>query len=646
KQFRLASLQSCDLEGRKAAVLAAAHLLRYLQQTQRSNEITLSPPRGYSVADHMVIDNTSRRNLELTETLLGRERKGSLLWATDHTCTSMGARRLRQWLLRPLLDVATISARHRAVGSLTQDYGRCQELRSGLERILDIERLLSRVVYQTANGRDLRALQQSLAAMPGLRQTASSLGDATLESLAVRLDRLDDLAGLLDRALAEEPPVSLREGGLIAEGYNPELDELRGLRTSGKEWIASLQEREREETGIRSLKVGFNQVFGYYLEVTRSNLGSVPDHYIRKQTLSNAERYFTPELKEYEAKVLGAEDRIRELEYTLFCEVRDQVGARAAQLREVAQAVSELDVLSGFAEGAVRHDWVCPEMLEDNLLEVEGGRHPVVERALDLGFVPNECRLDSDERLVVLTGPNMSGKSTYLRQNALIVVMAQMGSFVPARRARVGITDRVFTRVGASDDLHLGQSTFMVEMSEAANILIHATPRSLVILDEIGRGTSTFDGLALARAIAEHLYHEVKAKTLFATHFHELTHLAKRFPGIRNYRVAVRENRDDIVFLHRIVPGGADRSYGIYVAQLAGVPEPVLERAKVLLKELEKGSKKGPEQVRDSHQLSLFAGVDSPGWTEELANLDLARLTPDQALAKLHQWKNHLLSCV
>ncbi len=643
-QFRLASLQACDLEGRKAAVLAAASLLRYLQQTQRTSEITLAPPLGYSVADHMVIDNTSRRNLELTETLLGRERKGSLLWVTDQTCTSMGARRLRQWLLRPLLSTSAISERLQAVESLATDYHRCQELRRLLAPILDIERLLARVVYKTANARDLAGLQQSLAGLPEVENLVEELGDPTLARAGRNLTTLQDTADLLAQALASDPPVSLREGGLIADSYNPDLDELRGLRTSGKEWIASLQERERQETGIKSLKVGFNQVFGYYLEVTKANLKSVPETYIRKQTLANSERYFTPELKEYEAKVLGAEDRIRELEYDLFCELRDQVAARAAQLREVAGAIAELDVLSGFAEAAIRYDWVRPEVVDENVLEIEGGRHPVVERSLDLGFVPNDCELNEKDRLVVLTGPNMSGKSTYLRQNALIVVMAQMGCFVPARRALIGVTDRVFTRVGASDDLHLGQSTFMVEMSEAANILLHATPRSLVILDEIGRGTSTFDGLALARAIAEYLYETVQAKTLFATHFHELTNLARRFPGVRNCRVAVRENRDDIVFLHRIVPGGADRSYGIYVAQLAGVPGSVLERARVLLKDLEKGTRREASHTLDSLQLSLFTPTDQPDWTRELRNLDLESLSPEQALEKLYLWKTHLLS--
>lgn len=644
EQFSLPSLQSLDLHGRPAATVAAATVLDYLRTTQFDNQLSLSPPVGFSLNDHLVIDSTSRRNLELLETLLGRERKGSLLWAMDQTATSMGARRLRQWLLRPLLCPKRIKARHHAVETMVVNFPEAQQIRALLEGILDVERLLARVVYQSANARDLLGLARSLSALPEIAARTQSLQDPLLDSLVERFHEMDELSHYLLGALAEEPPLSLREGNLIAAGHDSALDELREARASGKDWIASLQERERERTGIKSLKVGFNQVFGYYLEATKANLSLVPDDYIRKQTLANAERYFTPELKEYEAKVLGAEDRIRELEYKLFVELRERVAARSACLRDLAHRLSELDVLVGLTEAAIRFDWTRPEIVEENILEIEGGRHPVVERALEDGFVPNDCDLDHERRLVVLTGPNMSGKSTYLRQNALLVIMAQMGSFVPAVRARVGITDRVFTRVGASDDLHLGQSTFMVEMSEAANILLHATPRSLVILDEIGRGTSTYDGLALARAMAEYLYQDVKAKTLFATHFHELTQLAKRYSGCRNFRVAVRENRDDIVFLHRIVPGGADRSYGIYVAQLAGVPDTVLERARVLLKELERGSKNKDRDRREngSQQLSLFGTPEMVDWTGELVNLDLSALTPFQALEKLHQWKQQL----
>ena len=607
RAFPNSPLKSLDLDEASAALLASGLLLRYLQMTQGSKALSLSPPRGYRSGEHMVIDSTSGRNLELVETLLGRERRGSLLWACDFTSTSMGARRLRQWILSPLLDPNAIEERLDAVEALVEGSAARAELRRRLATVSDIERLNSRVAYGTANARDLLALGRSLQALPSLAEACEVTGDESLMRLTGDFCSLRSLAEELARAVAEEPPVSLREGGLIAPGYDPDLDELRALKGSGQQWITELQERERETSGIKSLKVGYNHVFGYYLEITRSNLGSVPDHYIRKQTLANAERYFTPELKEYEAKVLGAEDKIRQREYDLFCALRDRAASHGDELRAIARGLSELDVLCGFAEGATRNTWTKPRISTENRLDIDGGRHPVVERAVDQRFVPNTVSLDGAQRLIVLTGPNMSGKSTYLRQNALIVIMAQMGCFVPAHSATVGITDRVFTRVGASDDLHLGQSTFMVEMSEAANILRFATPRSLVVLDEIGRGTSTYDGLSLAQAIAEYLYHESQCKTLFATHFHELTKLAKRLKGCRNYRVAVREDRETIVFLHRIVPGGADRSYGIHVASLAGVPEPVLARAKTLLEKLERGQL-GPRDDAEgsSEQLDLF----------------------------------------
>lgn len=637
KQFHLTSLHSCDLLERPTAVQAAAGLVSYLRSTQGSQALSLDPPRGYRLNAHMVLDQTSRRNLELTETLLGRERKGSLLWALDETCTSMGARALKDWMLRPLLDLTEIEDRLEAVEYLVHDYARRSELRDCLGRVLDIERLLSRVVYQSANARDLLGLGQSLERLPHVHAVFAG---TPLEERSQPLasPELAELQALLARAVADEPPLSLREGGLIRDGYCSELDELRGLRSNAKEWIASLEAREREQSGIKSLKVGFNQVFGYYLEITRSHLDKAPEHYIRKQTLANAERYFTPELKEFESKVLGAEERIREREYQLFLELRTAVAEQAVLLRQAARAVAELDVLGGFAEKAVREQWSRPVMGSECGVELTGCRHPVVELGLESGFVPNDCKVDPERRLLILTGPNMSGKSTYLRQTALACIMAQMGSFVPAQSARLGIVDRVFTRVGASDDLHLGQSTFMVEMSETANILHHATPRSLVILDEIGRGTSTFDGLALARAVAEHLHNQTRALTLFATHFHELTALEKELPACRNYRVAVRENRDDIVFLHRIVPGGADRSYGIYVAQLAGFPGVVLDRARAVLESLEAGRKK-PGARRGAAQMDLFAGEQD----DLLQGVEVEKLSYEEALDLLSRLKERRL---
>lgn len=644
RTFSATPLKALDLDEASAALSASGLLLRYLQMTQGSQVLSLSPPRGYRSSEHMIIDSTSSRNLELVETLLGRQRRGSLLWACDFTCTSMGARRLRQWILHPLVDREVIESRLQAVESLLEGDAVRRELRSRLGAVSDIERLSSRVAYGTANARDLSALARSLAELPELAGLCERLSDSTLMRLTYEFTSLVGLQRELERALAEDPPVSLREGGLIADGFHEGLDELRSLRGSGKEWITKLQEDEREKTGIKSLKVGYNQVFGYYLEITRSHFSSVPDHYIRKQTLANAERYFTPELKEYEARVLGAEDKIRELEYDLFTALRERCAAEGETLRWVARCLSELDVLCGFAEGANRHRWVKPSITEDNLLDIQGGRHPVVERATDTRFVPNDVDLDHKRRLILLTGPNMSGKSTYLRQNALLVIMAQMGCYVPADAAVVGITDRVFTRVGASDDLHLGQSTFMVEMSEAANILRYATARSLVVLDEIGRGTSTYDGLSLAQAIAEYLYHECQAKTLFATHFHELTKLARRLRGCRNYRVAVREDRENIVFLHRIVPGGADRSYGIHVASLAGVPDPVLERAKSLLDRLEKGQTGARDDRLDpSLQLDLFAGPRPEELVlEELRSVDESQLDGASAAHLIRRWREAL----
>lgn len=643
RSFEATPLKALDLDEASAALSASGLLLRYLQMTQGSQILSLSPPRGYRTSEHMVIDSTSSRNLELVETLLGRQRRGSLLWACDFTCTSMGARRLRQWILHPLVEQELIEARLEAVESLLEGDALRREIRHRLQSVSDIERLNSRVAYGTANARDLLALARSLSELPELATLCERADDPTLRRLTYEFTALASLQHELTRALAEEPPVSLREGGLIADRYDLELDELRNLRGSGKEWISKLQEDEREKTGIKSLKVGYNQVFGYYLEVTKSNLANVPDHYIRKQTLTNAERYFTPELKEYEARVLGAEDKIRVLEYDLFTKLRERCAGEGETLRWVARCLSELDVLSGFAEGASRHRWVKPQITQDNLLDIQGGRHPVVERATDSRFVPNDIRLDQKKRLVLLTGPNMSGKSTFLRQNALLVIMAQMGCYIPADHGLIGLTDRVFTRVGASDDLHLGQSTFMVEMAEAANILRYATARSLVILDEIGRGTSTYDGLSLAQAIAEYLYHECQSKTLFATHFHELTKLARRLKGARNCRVAVREDRENIVFLHRIVPGGADRSYGIHVASLAGVPDPVLERAKSLLDRLERSQSKRSEGPDPSLQLDLFAEPKpEEGVIAELQALTDTDLDGATAVDLIRRWKEAL----
>jgi DNA mismatch repair protein MutS len=626
-QFGWRDLKDTPLGQHEAATEAVSSLLQYLQETTRSQCLSLEHPRYYSVADHMVLDTTTLKNLELIETMMGRERKGSLLWAMDFTVTSMGARLLRQWMTRPLLDIDQIHQRSGTIAELVEDYYFCGLIRKALHPIKDIERLMARVVYQSANARDLASLLKSVEVLPSLVDLLAERSNITLRQIHTELQISPRLLSLLTRALADEPPHSLREGGMIRAGFHAGLDELREARSEAKNWLAALEERERELTGIRNLKVGFNQVFGYYLEITKSHQKSAPPHYIRKQTLANAERYFTPELKAIEDKVLGAEEKIRDLEYELFVQLREAVAQEAENLRLASRAVAQLDLYSSLAEAAVRNRWVRPHMTKEHVLHIEGGRHPVVERSVQSPFVPNDCRLNDQGRLVVLTGPNMSGKSTYLRQNALIVIMAQMGSFVPATQAELGIFDRVFTRVGASDDLHLGQSTFMVEMTESANILLNATSRSLVILDEIGRGTSTYDGLALAQSIAEYLYAHLKSKTLFATHFHELTKLAKERKGIINQRVAVQENRDQIVFLHRIVPGGADRSYGIYVGQLAGLPGPVLDRAQTLLAQLEKQGRHQGRAAAPTVQLSLFDAEEPP--YEELLKKLLGNINPD-----------------
>lgn len=639
--FPSTPLKALDLDHAPAATTASALLLRYLQMTQASKALALSPPVHYRQSDRMIIDSTTARNLELTETLLGRQRQGSLLWACDFTSTSMGARRLRQWILAPLLAPQAIEERLDTVESLIKAPAARARLKHHLARISDLERLTAKVSYGTAHARDLGALAVSLQSLPLLHDCCELTSSAKLISLTHLFPQLEPLTHLLTQALADDPPLSLKEGGLIRAGYDKDLDGLRSLRSDGQSWLSDLQERERETTGIRSLKIGFNQVFGYFIEVTRSNLTAVPAHYVRKQTLANAERYVTPELKEYEAQVLGADEKIRQREYELFCTLRDETATFSELLRNAAHDLSVLDVLSGFAEGATRQQWVKPQFVSEHHLTITKGRHPVVERSVAGRFVPNSLNLDDKERLIVLTGPNMSGKSTFLRQNALLVIMAQMGCFVPAQSATIGITDRVFTRVGASDDLHLGQSTFMVEMAEAANILRFATPRSLVILDEIGRGTSTYDGMSLAQAMAEYLYHQSHCKTLFATHFHELTRLSQRLKGCTNYRVAVREDRDTITFLHRIVPGGAGRSYGIHVASLAGVPEPVLARARTLLEQLERGQQSlNPHPDAPGVQLSLFAKTP-PSLPLELTPEQIDNLSLDQARLVLRKIFGH-----
>jgi DNA mismatch repair protein MutS len=655
RHFGVESLRGFGCEEFTRGLDAAALALRYLQQNQMTALEHIRTLATYSVERFMYLDATARRHLELTQNLMDGTRRYTLLASIDSTCTPMGARLLKRWLDEPLLEPEAIAARLDAVDALAQQSIRRDALRQMLRPLADLERLAARASTGTANARDLVALRQSLQRLPALYAEADALlrelsqPPTLLATLAPRLAPLSDLCALLERALVDDPPADLKSGGVIRDGYDPELDRLRQVRTDGKQWIAQLEAKERQRTGISSLKVGYNAVFGYYLEVSKPHLNKVPADYIRKQTLANAERFITPELKEQEAILLGAEERINALEFELFSRVRNEVARCTPQLQSLAKAIAELDVLCAFAENAVRYRYVRPVVDTEDRIHIVGGRHPVVERFSEKPFVPNDCRLDPTQRLIILTGPNMSGKSTYIRQNALITLMAHIGSFVPAEHAEIGLVDRIFTRVGARDELATGQSTFMVEMTETANILNNATPRSLVILDEIGRGTSTYDGLAIAWAVAEYL-HAIGCKTLFATHYHYLNELANRLEGVANYRVAVKEQGDRVVWLHKVLPGGTDRSYGVHVARMAGVPPEVVQRAEQILREFERRGVQGATQPPTSDaptvrtkklQLTLFEAEEHPV-LEALRALDITTLSPVEALLKLDELKRKL----
>jgi DNA mismatch repair protein MutS len=648
RHFGVLSLRGFGCEELPLAIEAAATVLDYLQKRHIDAVQHLRSLATYSAAQFMGLDRTARRNLELAQALGDGSRSRSLLSILDTTCTPMGGRLMRRWIEQPLLDAGRIAARHDVVELAVENALLRGDLREQLGGVADLERLASRAGVGTANPRDLANLRDSLSRLPALHAclAASAPGPPLLGELAARLEPLEDITALLRAALVDQPPSSLRETtGLIREGFSPQLDELKRASEEGRQWIASLETSERERTGIKSLKVGYNNVFGYYLEVTKPNLPYVPPEYIRKQTTANGERFITDELREREKIILKAQDDIADLEQRLFNDVRQQVGGEAARILAVARAVAELDALAGFAESAVRNGYARPTVDASMEIEIRNGRHPVVERLGTEPFVPNDAFLDHDgQRLLVITGPNMSGKSTYLRQVALITLMAQAGSFVPADAARIGVVDRIFTRIGAQDDLASGQSTFMVEMSETANILNNASERSLVILDEIGRGTSTYDGLSIAWAVAEYLQ-GVGAKTLFATHYHHLNDLAERLPGVRNYRAAVKEDGHHVVWLRKIVPGGTDKSYGIQVARLAGLPDAVVQRAREVLAELEAGGGNGarslaPEGVRVSErrekvQMTLFELEEHPALAA-LRGLDLSAMTPLEALTTLY----------
>ena len=591
EHFKVASLDGLGLTDFPSGTLAVGALLLYLYETQKNTLDNLTKITPYRSGGYMIIDSATNRNLELIETLREKQKKGSLLWVLDKTKTAMGARLMRNWIEQPLIEKKKITARQDAVEELYNDMITREEIREYLNAVYDLERLVTRISYRTANPRDLIAFKTSLGMIPPVKQLLSQAKSTELKEIDERMDCLEDIYDLIEKSIQDEPPIMIREGGMIKEGYNEDVDKFRLSRTEGKTWLAELEAREKEKTGIKNLRVRYNKVFGYYLEVTNSYKELVPEDWTRKQTLANAERYITPELKELEDMILGAEDKLAALEYDLYCEVRDSIGEQVVRIQETAKAIAHLDVLASLACVAQSNDYVRPSINTKGVIDIQGGRHPVVEKMNNNQmFIDNDTYLDNkNHRISIITGPNMAGKSTYMRQSALIVLMAQIGSFVPAKSANIGIVDRIFTRVGASDDLASGQSTFMVEMTEVANILRNATSRSLLILDEIGRGTSTFDGLSIAWAVVEHISNPklLGAKTLFATHYHELTELEGKLDSVNNYCIAVREQGDDIIFLRKIIRGGADKSYGIQVARLAGVPDSVIDRAKEIASWLE-----------------------------------------------------------
>ena len=658
--FHVSTLEGIGLKDYDSGMIASGALFLYLTETQKSAMSHMTSIHPYSADKYMLIDSSSRRNLELVETLREKQKRGSLLWVLDKTRTAMGARTLRSYVEQPLIDKNAIEERLDAIEELNKNALLREEIREYLGPIYDLERLVSRISYKSANPRDLVAFRSSLHMLPYIKDLLKEFHSSLLTQIFQDLDAMEDLEDLVVRAIVEEPPLAMKDGGIIREGYNEEVDQYRRSKSEGKQWLSQLEAKERERTGIKTMKVKYNRVFGYYLEVTNSFKDLVPEDYIRKQTLVNAERYVTPELKELENLILGAEDKLYALEYELFCQVRDAVGKEVVRIQKTAKAVATLDAILSLALVAERNNYVRPKINTTGVIDIKNGRHPVVEQMIENDmFIANDTYLDNHKkRISVITGPNMAGKSTYMRQTAPIVLMAQLGSFVPAEKANIGIVDRIFTRVGASDDLASGQSTFMVEMTEVANILRNATSQSLLILDEIGRGTSTFDGLSIAWAVIEHISNPklLGAKTLFATHYHELTELEGKIPGVNNYCVAVKEKGDDIVFLRKIVKGGADRSYGIQVARLAGVPESVLKRAKELADELvasditaavrdltepKKKNKFTYDQV-DMEQMSLFDTVQDDDIIAEIRDLDVTNLTPMDALNFLYRLQNKI----
>ena len=665
KHFHVNTLIGLGLEDFPIGVIAAGVLLQYLYDTQKTSLSHLNHIYPYIASKYMLLDSSTRRNLELSETLREKQKRGTLLWVLDKTKTAMGGRTLRSYLEQPLIDRPEIEKRLDAVEELSKDSVSRDEIREYLNPIYDLERLLGRVSYKTANPRDMIAFRNSLEMLPPIKQVLGAFRKEILITVREEIDGLEDIYGLIAASIEEEPPISIREGGIIKDGFDEDIDRLRNAKRDGKKWLAELENEDRERTGIKNLKIKYNKVFGYYFEVTNSYKDMVPEDYIRKQTLANAERYTTPRLKELEDTILNAEDKLYTLEYDLFCKIRDSIAQEMERIQKTAKAIARLDVFASLSLTAERNGYVRPKLNEKGVIDIKDGRHPVVEKMIENDmFIANDTYLDNGSHCIaVITGPNMAGKSTYMRQTALIVLMAQVGCFVPAKTANIGIVDRIFTRVGASDDLASGQSTFMVEMNEVANILRNATANSLLILDEIGRGTSTFDGLSIAWSVIEHISNRklLGAKTLFATHYHELTELEGKMSNVNNYCIAVKEQGDDIVFLRKIIKGGADKSYGIQVAKLAGVPDMVIDRAKEIVAQLlnnditgkvqsiavDTGSEK--KAVKTEHldevdiaQMSLFDTVKDEDILAELGEIDISNLTPLDALNTLYRLQNKL----
>ena len=665
EHFKVSSFQSLGLEDMDCGIICAGALLQYLKETQKNSLAQLTHITPYVTAKYMMLDSSTRRNLELTETLREKQKRGSLLWVLDKTKTAMGARLLRKYIEQPLIEKADILRRLDAVEELKDMAISREEIREYLSPVYDLERLITRIAYGTANPRDLTSFMTSLKMLPSIHYILGDMNSELLKEIYAGLDPLEDICKLIDEAITDNPPLAMKEGGIIKDGYNEDVDTLRKAKSEGKNWLAKLEEDERERTGIKNLRIKYNKVFGYYLEVTNSYKDLVPENYTRKQTLANAERFITPELKELEDTILGAEDKLYALEYELYQDVRKKIADEVERIQNTAKAVAAIDVFASLALVSERNNYVRPKINEKGIIDIKDGRHPVVEKMIpnDM-FISNDTYLDEKKkRISIITGPNMAGKSTYMRQSALIVLMAQVGCFVPAKSANIGIADRIFTRVGASDDLATGQSTFMVEMTEVANILRNATPKSLLILDEIGRGTSTFDGLSIAWAVVEYISDSklLGARTLFATHYHELTELEGKIDNVNNYCIAVKEKGDDIVFLRKIVKGGADKSYGIQVAKLAGVPGIVIDRAKEIVEELsdedittrvseiavkESGPKKHSKVKKydevDLAQMSLFDTVKDDDVLEELKNIDVGNMTPMDALNTIYRLQNTL----